>query len=231
MPGAGQGAGFYTLKRSEALRYLGYAGQDIDASLEDSLEEVFTHCENISRCAWIYRVFPIDIREDGIHLPGTTLVLQGNDIGQHMEGARFVAVMAVTCGLANERELQHLTSTGGLAALAFDAAGSALVEAAADACNAAIVEEAHSRGLYTNWRYGPGYGDLPLSVQPTLVHVLDADKKLGMSVTESNLLIPAKSITAFVGFFDTVQETQRTCQTCSFAPHCSLRKAGTPCFQ
>lgn len=228
---AQQGHGTYTLNRSEALRYLGYAGQTIDESLSARIDEMFVHCESASQPGWIYRVFPVDASSGSIFLVGTTLRLEGKDIFQHLKDAKYCAVMAATCGLANERELQRLAAAGGLEALVFDAAGSALVEAAGDACNAAIVAKAHSEGFFTNYRYGPGYGDLPLDIQGSILDVLGAGKALGMSVTPSNMLVPAKSITAFIGFFEQPQDSQPTCATCQFKAYCRLREAGQTCYR
>lgn len=228
---AQQGRDAYTLNRSEALRYLGYAGQEIDESLSGRIEELFVYCEQVSQPSWIYRIFPVDASSGAISLSGTTLCLQGEDIFRHLQDAKYCAVMAATCGLANERELQRLNATGGLEALVFDAAGSALVEAAGDACNAAIVARAHEEGLFTNYRYGPGYGDLPLDIQSSIVDVLGAGRSLGMSVTESNMLVPTKSITAFVGLFETPQDSQPTCSNCSFRPYCTLREKGQTCYR
>ena len=226
-----QGKGAYTLDRSEALRYLGYAGQSIDPSLNEHIEELFVHCEQVSQPGWIYRIFPVNAKPDSIHLEGCTLVLKGADIFKHLHEARFCAVMAVTCGLPNERELMRLNALGGVDALVFDAAGSALVESAADACNADIVSRAHSEGLFTNYRYGPGYGDLALDIQGELLRVIGADKALGMSTTESNMLIPTKSVTALVGLFNEPQESQPTCANCSFTAYCTLREKGQTCYR
>lgn len=139
--------------------------------------------------------------------------------------------MAATAGMANERELRRLSLLNGLDGMLFDAAGSALAEAVADACNARIVADARERGLYAKWRFSPGYGDLPLTLQPAIVQVLAADKRLGVTATDTHLLIPAKSVTAFVGLFDTPQDEKRTCANCEFAPYCELVKKGTPCYR
>ena len=56
-----------------------------------------------------------------------------------------------------------------------------------------------SRGLVPTRRYSPGYGDLPLSVQPALLDALDAGRRLGVTLTESLLMVPMKSVTAVVG--------------------------------
>jgi len=221
----------YHVSREETLRYLGYSGQRVDASLDARVDAMVARCEEVSSPGFTYRLFPVEQSEAGVRLAGTTLVLTGHDIAAHLVGARLCAVMAATAGLSNERELRRLSLLNGLDGMLFDAAGSALAEEVADACNAAIVADARDRGLYAKWRFSPGYGDLPLALQPDIVRVLAADKKLGITATDSHLLVPAKSVTAFVGLFDTPQDDKRSCANCGFAPYCSLREKGTPCYR
>ena len=45
-------------------------------------------------------------------------------------------------------------------------------------------------------RRSPGYGDLPLALSRTILAELDAPRKIGVSITDSNLLVPPKSVTA-----------------------------------
>ena len=45
-------------------------------------------------------------------------------------------------------------------------------------------------------RRSPGYGDLPLSLSRTIISELDATRKIGVSITDSDLLVPSKSVTA-----------------------------------
>ena len=45
-------------------------------------------------------------------------------------------------------------------------------------------------------RRSPGYGDLPLALSRTILAELDAPRKIGVSITDSNLLVPSKSVTA-----------------------------------
>lgn len=220
-----------TVNRDEALRYLGYAGQQVDEALSARIDRLFEECARACEPAYVYRAFPVRREAAGLALEGSGILLEGADIAAHLEGAQQVAVMAATAGLASERALRRLAVTNGLDAMIFGAAASSIAEAASDACNAAIVADARSRGLYTNWRYSPGYGDLPLSVQPAIVRALEATKRLGITVTGTDLLVPSKSVTALVGFFDSKQDDKRSCAGCSFFPYCNLRKAGTPCYR
>ena len=45
-------------------------------------------------------------------------------------------------------------------------------------------------------RKSPGYGDLPIELSRTILAELDAPRKIGVSITDSNLLVPSKSVTA-----------------------------------
>lgn len=47
-------------------------------------------------------------------------------------------------------------------------------------------------------RFSPGYGDLPLSMQPEILSLLSAHLNVGLSMTDSMLLTPTKSVTAIV---------------------------------
>ena len=51
------------------------------------------------------------------------------------------------------------------------------------------------KGLYFTNRFSPGYGDYPLEKQREVVKILNTEKKLGLSLTDSLLLNPTKSVT------------------------------------
>ena len=48
-------------------------------------------------------------------------------------------------------------------------------------------------------RFSPGYGDLPLGYQRTLLAILDTPRKIGVSLTDTLLMVPSKSVSAVVG--------------------------------
>jgi len=45
-------------------------------------------------------------------------------------------------------------------------------------------------------RRSPGYGEMPLALSREIIDKLDATKRIGVSLTESLLLVPSKSVTA-----------------------------------
>ena len=113
-------------------------------------------------------------------------------------------------------------------ALLLDGFGGAYVEAG---CNAAEREiAAKLPGKYLTDRFSPGYGDLPLDVQSPLLALTDATRRLGVTLSESNLMNPLKSVTAVIGLSDTPQQARiRGCDFCAMRTRCNLRKAGKTC--
>ncbi|NGM17926.1 hypothetical protein GMI70_07985 [Eggerthellaceae bacterium zg-893] len=176
----------------------------------------------------------------GVDLEGCTLFLPGRDIARHLAGAQRAALLAVTLGFPCEMLLKREKALGAAAGLMVDACASALVEGAANEVSRLLEEDARSRGLRTGQRFSPGYGDLPLSVQPGFIAAIGADKALGISVTPANLLIPTKTITAVVGLFPGVAGSDSAaveplpaedrCVGCRREFSCPLREAGTRCW-
>lgn len=196
------------LPRAQVLRYLGYRGQGLTPEVEAQLDGQAKRALELAhpRASWLI----FDIAERGedeaglpfVRLKDSTLSLTGRSIARHLEKARACAVLAVTVGMDVERELLRLSLTNTLAELVFDACATVAVEQAADATSKSIAAAARERGLFANARFSPGYGDLPLSVQPSLLACVDAQRRLGITLSKSLLMTPTKSITALMGCFD-----------------------------
>lgn len=249
--------GVLRLDREEALGYLGYSGQRVDPDLLSRFGRIVDGCERDLRPSWVYDVFDVDgertrprdgrpesgegsdaeshasgMQEPGVGLFGTSLVLPGRDIADHVRGARKVALMACTLGVASERALRAYAAVSPTDALLYDAAASALVEAAANEAEAAIAAWADERGLYAGPRFSPGYGDFPLSVQPAFLAAIDATRRIGLTTIESFMLVPSKSVTAVVGLFDHRQpgrDTRTECGPCRLRDCCHLAERGGSC--
>ncbi len=226
------------VSQKEALRYLGYTGQAIDESLTERLEQMAKRCEEGLDPAFTWRVFPLDEercrwrKRPLVALRQSSLVFEGKNINVHLKGARFAACLAATLGAESERTLRVLSATSPLDAMLFDACCNALIEDVAQAAQDDIAAEAAKAGLHARMRFSPGYGDLPLAVQPQFIQELDARRRLGITVGQSLLLTPAKSITAIVGLFDAPPpSTGRTpCQDCIAREYCSYLEKGITCY-
>lgn len=216
-----------TLSRSEdrrfleVLRYLGHAGQEVTPELETRIRAAMARCDKVARPMVVSRTFAADA------LP---LELPGASIAEHLEGAVEVSFFAATLGHGVDRELRRLSVEDPLGQVVFDAAATEAIERVACKTEAQMRGEAAVRGLYCDWRFSPGYGDLPLDVQPALLAVLNASRRLGITCTSSNLMVPTKSVTAIVGLHPTPQPgLASSCAVCELREFCALRSRGFTC--
>ena len=82
-----------------------------------------------------------------------------------------------------------------------------MIENWCDEVNEIIRREAAEEQLFLRPRYSPGYGDLALESQRDFFRILDITKHTGISLTEGCLMVPTKSVTAFIG----LSETDKNC--------------------
>lgn len=215
------------LDRAEALRYLG-AGGRADEALARRVEDTARRLEGLLAPRYVFRVFPLSFQDETPYLAPAGLALPGKLARAMLSGCTQAALLACTLGATFDRELQGLQARSMAEAVILDACGSAYVEAgcqqAQEALSAALPQ------LYLTDRFSPGYGDLPLSLQPALCEILDVQRRLGLYVTDSLLLNPMKSVTAILGLAPTPRPTPiRGCAVCPNRGECAYRKGGSTC--
>ena len=169
------------LDRAEILRYMKMGRAEPDAALSvriDRLErEVLAAARPVSR---------------RLKVAVADLPFQSRDLRRCLRGAREAYLFAATLGHGVDLLIRKCA--------ALSAADLLIVQAiAATAIEQYIDDETASWGERLLPRYSPGYGDLPLSVQPEFLAALDARKTLGITLTETFLMIPSKSVTAIIG--------------------------------
>jgi hypothetical protein len=146
------------------------------------------------------------------------LLLENKTIVSHLAGCQKIAILAVTIGAAVEKEALRLFDAGEYTAgLLLDAAGSTAVEAAVDQVNQLIVQQAAQAGFTATARFSPGYGDWEITVQPRILE-LAGGHRIGISTTTSCMLIPRKSVTAVIGFYEGAAKAPYP--SCSNCIHC-----------
>jgi len=212
----------------EALRYLG-AGETADETLRQDMAAVANRLTTTIQPRWTYRVFSTEKREEGIFLKEADIVLPGKMAATMLATCQQAVLLVCTLGMEFEAMLRAEQARDMARAVMLDACGSAWVESGCDAAEAEIA--ARFPNLYLTDRFSPGYGDLPLSLQPSVCAVLEAQKRLGVHVSsESYLMTPSKTVTAVIGLSDRPQMARiRGCDFCSMREHCNLRKGGTSC--
>lgn len=202
------------LNMQEALRYLG--AQSPDAALLTGLTALAEELQSriTPRFTWALT----DTAE---------LALPGQLAQRMLADCPRSAVLVCTLGAEFDRWMRQLSARDMARAVMLDALGSVYVEAGCDAAEDAI--RARFPGKHLTDRFSPGYGDLPLDVQPRLLASAGAGR-IGVAVTDTLMMTPQKSVSAIVGIADAPQPARvRGCVHCALNKTCPYRKAGATC--
>ena len=107
-----------------------------------------------------------------------------------------VVFLCGTIGAEFDAWQRRLSVTSAADALLSQQIGLDAVEKVMDELENEVKVKVEGEGLKLRPRRSPGYGDLPIELSRTILAELDAPRKIGVSITDSNLLVPSKSVTA-----------------------------------
>ena len=107
-------------------------------------------------------------------------------------------IFASTVGIGMDRLIGKYNRISPSRAVVLQAIGSERVESLCDSFEDYLRERMGGE-VKLRPRYSPGYGDLPLSFQRDVFALLDCPRNIGVSLGESLLMTPEKSVTAIVG--------------------------------
>ena len=109
---------------------------------------------------------------------------------------RDVVLLCGTIGAEFDAWQRRLSVLSAADAFLSQQIGLAAVERVMDELENEVKAKVAGEGRKLLPRRSPGYGDLPLALSRTILAELDAPRRIGVSITESDLLVPAKSVTA-----------------------------------
>jgi len=216
------------LNQKEALRYLGYGQNAPDAKVQCLLDECEEVIRSIAKPRFVYKVFDIEIVQEGVKVLNTNLVMPGNSIKEHLEGCEKAVLMGVTISMDVDRLLRIMQVTDMARTVITDSFANVAVEQTCDKVEELLKKELSEYNQ--TWRFGVGYGDLSLDIQGDFLDVINAPKQIGLSASKNSILIPTKSVTAIIGLSkQEINKTKRGCQTCNMKDSCTYRKKGGHC--
>ncbi|WP_405728756.1 Vitamin B12 dependent methionine synthase activation subunit [Anaerotignum sp.] len=200
----------------ECLRYAGANPKAVSPEERALFEACRAEAENKLTYKVCWGRFPVKRTENSLDFG--FLQTESKALRKNLEGCEEVIVFAATIGLEIDRLIRRYTSLSPAKALFFQAIGAERIESLCDA----FCDELKGEGLQLRPRFSPGYGDLPLELQKDVFRVLDCPRKIGLSLNESLLMSPSKSVTAIIGIGEGKIEVKNKCSTCQKAD-CAYR--------
>ncbi len=131
---------------------------------------------------------------------------------ENLSGCDSFVLFAATVGIELDRLISRYGRISPSRALIFQAIGAERIESLCDEFTRSIQEEFGP----TIPRFSPGYGDFALEAQKDLFRVLEPSKRIGLTLNESMLMTPTKSVTAIIGVTDSnCKNFKHNCEDCN----------------
>lgn len=207
----------------EAIRYLGYGKTTIDEKILSIIQESFQELEKISELKSIYRIFELTEKEDALQIDN--LQMKSQSLQKNLKWCTQVILLGATMGLAVDRRIRSYELTDMAKAVVMQACAAAMLEEYCDKVQNEIAMELSAEHLYLRPRFSPGYGDFSILHQQEILNMLDAPKRIGLTMTDAYMLAPTKSVTAIIGVSNTKEFChQKGCEECTKAD-CLYRRS------
>lgn len=210
-----------SVNRKEIYRYLGYKGSLPDDSIRNMTETVLEELFKVIHPKHVYRPYACRIHGDTIHLrledasDYGAISISSSHLAKNLMQCSHVLLFAATLGIECDKLLHRYEITNMAKASIAQACGAAAIEAYCNYVQEQIRLQALEQDFYLRPRFSPGYGDLSLDTQKILFESLQCTKQLGLTLTDSLLMYPTKSVTAFIGLTKNIQSCHISkCSTC-----------------
>ncbi len=159
------------------------------------LQECLKAAKGAAQCRAVWRRYPL-VR-DGNTLDLGFAKTDSRDLRQHLEGCDEILLFACTAGAETDRRIARAKLLSPARGLLMHAIGAQQVEGGCDRLCARLAQQFPDRQLTD--RFSPGYGDLTLEMQRDVMAALDCGRTVGITLTDSLLMTPSKSVTAIIG--------------------------------
>ncbi len=183
---------------SETARYLGYKKiSPPEESVASLIEECAKEMHSILMPKAIFEIFPLTLGEDN-KISFADLSFTSVDLSRNLKGCSQVAIFAATIGPQVDALIRRYERIDTVKAAILQSTGAMFAEVLVGQVNDEIKKIAATSGKRCKPRYSPGYGDLSLEIQKEFFRLLPCSK-IGLTLMDTLIMSPEKSVTAFVG--------------------------------
>lgn len=188
--------------------YLGYRELSKDEKIDKLIEESLQEIEKISSFQYVYQEFDylLDFLKQKPYL-------------DYLNGSTHYYLSAMTLGVSVDLRSKYYEKVDLTRMCVFDATASAYLEYMSDEFEKQLNDN-------LGYRFCPGYQGTDIADVRVIYNILKANK-IGITLLDSNLMIPQKSMVGIVGIG---VNSKRSCKNCFLLEHCDYRKEGIRCY-
>lgn len=211
---------------AEIYEQMGYGDALPDADVQAETERMISRVKEILRPQFSFFITKATLDEDNNLLTtGYATMDIGRIISRQLRGSSAFAFFVATAGMEFEHLQEQLKAEGDMVSIFIaDAMGSVIAEKAADCMELALQQTLASSGLKHTNRFSPGYCGWHVSQQHLLFSHFPTPQPCGITLSESSLMTPIKSVSGIIGIGATVRHLDYTCGLCDYKDCYKRRK-------
>lgn len=211
----------------EATALLGIPEEKITPAILGRIGEQYRRIQETSVPRSIFAIFDIEVHDSEV-LFDDAFSIRGRGLASVCRECKKAALIAATLGSGIDVLLRRSQTEDMSDAVILDACASAEIEKVTDLAEREVISKI-SPGEHLTMRYSPGYGDVPPEESHKIIFALSADRRIGLKLTETGMLVPIKSVTAVIGISERIADRKRDCSFCSMRESCAYKKRGGSC--
>ena len=184
----------YTAPEINKKEILRYANANDDTNTLKLLDECILETQNQLIYKVCYMTLPVKITDSVCDFDAFCITSQ--NLATNLKNCNNVIIMGATVGIGLDRLISKYSHISPAKALLLQAFGAERIEAL---CDTFCQDMQKSFKTALKPRFSAGYGDLPLDTQKQFFSLLNLSKNIGLTLNDSMLMSPTKSVTAFIG--------------------------------
>ena len=191
---------------------MGYGDALPDADVQAETERMISRVKEILRPQFSFFITKATLdEENNLLTTGYATMDIGRIISRQLRGSSAFAFFVATAGMEFENLQEQLKAEGDMVNIFIaDAMGSVIAEKTADCMELALQQTLASSGLKHTNRFSPGYCGWHVSQQHLLFSHFPTPQPCGITLSESSLMTPIKSVSGIIGIGATVRHLDYT---------------------
>lgn len=207
----------------EVLRYAGFGKSEPEPQMERQIAAVTQEMASALSCRACFT--PCGVTVKAPFLDFGLFQTESAALSKNLRGCGRVILFGATIGAATDRIIAKYSRLSPSSALIAQAVGAAAIESWCDLFCRRLQEKFAKEGFFLRPRFSPGYGDFALLCQRDIFRILDCPRQIGVSLTESCMMTPSKSVSAVIGISrENLRCVSVGCEECSKRKTCEYSR-------
>lgn len=204
------------IQSKDLIPLLGFDDGNLPEPFPEMINQALKETPHFCKVRGGYKIFEtikIDQKAATIEI-GNSTFSPSKIVTTQLKESNSIALFVCTAGEGISKHANHILPNDPMLAYIFDIIGSVTVEKAMDKIQKFLHAKIQKSGLNISDRYSPGYCDWNVAEQQQLFSLLP-DSFCGISLSESSLMHPIKSVSGIIGIGKNLSQKGYQCQWCT----------------